>query len=729
MSHDRSIGGYTYPRVLLTFVFAGLLLLACAPVSQAQSNAEYTFRQQSVIDGDSYAGSPAPVLTMDALAANGYGQWTLSSYSGSYNPGWFLLANGLYKPSTKYDAGDTVDYPSAIPPGVVATGSLDYTPTEPKAMANLDGAVYYVWPDPTDRKSFIVENSISSFSVPTWTGTSTNTHDISSDEIDFRDNCDEACDAGFLYIVWSSSVNPDTASQKEIWATVIDLATHETVDGYPMLMGTGIRPTISCDPRWNSPISIFYVSFLTGLSVGDVIMLTAYVGTYQYYLWPMPSEYLVPNTLTWATYSFGFATHARVVASGMQLDQDIESVVVYAIASGHLLCYDDALFAAAYYVDGPLTPWTLPTLDGEQPEAPPTVVDNPIIAFADPYSSYQSWLGYYYPDPFHCLYQLDATYPDGERFPLVIVRGADNATTNAPDASSIGDTRLVLNQDTSRVLQNDPLPNTYLDSTDGGWYVGAANQMGIHVHWRALDGSGDTTHFYARDTSRTFDEPIDENTLVTDICTISDGTAHGGTAGAMVLPGKQMTIWTDPNYGVSTGCVTCSLYQPHDIHSIDSHAGMLNFKGDSVKLTIGNGSAPATLSVMPLFYFNFFGSGQGVTIDSGSTFDYYGINATRKSSDLSVALVATPFTDGTGDGLGAGTIDLEGGFAPAYLNIHGGAYFYIGPNGTFISHSSIVNIYNEPDLYPIGTSNRNASGASTILKTATISNSNVIWHP
>jgi hypothetical protein len=699
---------------------------------------------------------------MDCLAANGYGQWTLSSYSGSYYPGWFLLANGLYKPSTQYNAGDPYDYPGAIPPGIVANGTLDYVPTEPKATANLDGAVYYVWPDPTDRQSFVVEgfqtgdidisipsgfpnaggstnpvkNPVTIFSVPTWTGSSGNTHDVSNDEADFRDVLDVACDSGFLYIVWSSSVNPDTPDQKEIWTTAIDLSTQETVDGYPILMGAGIRPTVAADPRWNrslavggSPFPLFYVSFLTGLSDGDVVMLTAYVETYQVYLWPMPSEYFVPNYLTGPGGTFGFATHARVVASGAQLDPYTESVGVYAIASGHLLFYDDQLFTPAFYVDGPLTPWTLPTLDGEQPSSAPTVVDNPIIAFADPYSSYQSWYSYYYPDPFHCLYQLDATYPDGERFPLVIARGADNGTSNAPDAASIGDTRLVLNQDTNRVLQNDPLPNTNLASTDGGWYVAAANQMGIHVHWRAYDASYNVVHFYARDTSRTFDEDIDENTLVTDICSVSDGTAHGGTAGATVLPGKQMTIWTDPNYGVSIGCATCSLYQPHDVSSIDSHAGMLNFRGDSVKLTVGDGVTAATLSAMPLFYFNFFGSGQRVIIDSGSTFDYYGINATRKSSDLSVAKIATPFTDGTGDGLGAGTIDLEGGFAPAYLNIHGGANFYVGPNGTFISNSSVVNIYNEPDLYPIGTSNSNASGASTILKTATISNSNVIWHP
>ena len=594
MSHDRSTGGYTYPRILLTFVFAWLLLLACAPVSQAQSNGEYTFRQQSVINYGSYGpGDSVPVITMDALAANGFGQWTLTSTgNGSYDAGWYLLGNGLYKPSELYDSTDLTDHPGCISPGVVSHGDLDYTPTEPKATANLDGAAYYVWPDPSDRQSFVVEgfstgdidisipagfpstsdsrniikNPISSFSVPTWTGSSGNTHDVSNDEADFRDNFDVVCDSGFLYIIWSSSVNPDTAFQEEIWATVIDLSTQTTVSGYPALVGAGIRPTIACDPRANRLESTphFHASFLSGLSDGyDHIIFSQFDGTSETDIEPLTSEFYVPGIGDIDPY--GFATHARVVMSSMEYHLEGDAVGVYAIASGILLFYDEIGWPASY-IDGPLTQWAaypLPPGSIGQPSDPPTVLDNPIITIADPYNNQDHGGGYWYgADTYHCLYQLDVLFPGSltHRYPLCIVRNVNNGTYNVfPPFSwpSRGDTRLVLNQDASGVLENDPLPNTYLASTQGGWYVGAANQMGIHVHWPAIDSaSGDTAHFYARDTSRTFDEDIDENTLVTDLCGFTDGTAHGGTVGAQVLPGKIMMLWVDPNYGESTLDIT-----------------------------------------------------------------------------------------------------------------------------------------------------------------------------
>ncbi len=65
---------------MLAFLAAVLISLSGA---RAQSNTEYSFRQQSVADGARYADDDdAPILTMDCLAANGYGQWTLSSATG-----------------------------------------------------------------------------------------------------------------------------------------------------------------------------------------------------------------------------------------------------------------------------------------------------------------------------------------------------------------------------------------------------------------------------------------------------------------------------------------------------------------------------------------------------------------------------------------------------------------------------------------------------------------------
>ena len=119
-------------------------------------------------------GDPVPVLSMDCLAANGYGQWTLSSIPGTgtytsplaefdgssgYQAGWYLLANGLYAPSSHYDATTRSAHPGCIPPGVVHNGLLNgvtTAPTEPKNAANLDGSVCYVWPDPVGA-SFQIE--------------------------------------------------------------------------------------------------------------------------------------------------------------------------------------------------------------------------------------------------------------------------------------------------------------------------------------------------------------------------------------------------------------------------------------------------------------------------------------------------------------------------------------------------------------------------------------------
>ena len=735
-----------------------LLLLANLAGLRAQTNDEYNFRQQIYAPGG-WGSGPAPSHTMNCLAANGYGQWTITQGGTSgYPAGWYLLANGLYNP---YESGP------CIPPGVVSHGSLSGDlPTEPKVTANLDGAVNYVWPAsgyPSYRTTFTVEgfypsdidisiasgfpnatdsrkvvkNSINLFAAcSTWTGSSYNTHAVTT-ETDFRDEFDVASDAAFLYIVWSSTVNPVNAGKKEIWATVLDLSTHATVSGFPIFIGDGERPTIACDPRNNrggGSTPVFEVAYLTGHTLdADNVIHVKWNGTSLSTPDVLTHTYIVPNSSPQTTDTYSKPVHARVLVSSVP--GQTPTSAVYAISSGSaaLFYYDPPVAATdALYVDGPLTLWTTTPLPlplyytGSEPSTGSPVVDNPIIAFADPYNNQGSRL-----DPFHCLYQLHVTFPSGSvvENPLCIVRGADNNTLHAPFT---GETRLVLNQDVDGRLEYDPI-NTP-GSSYGGAYIGAVNQMGIHVHWfNIYDGN----HYYARDTSRTFDEDIDENTLVTDICTVSDGTSHGGTTGATIQPDKQMTIWTDPNYGSG------GLYQPTTLTAIDSHVGMLNFVGDNVILTVSSPSIPSfsntTLSVMPYFYFNFLGTGQGVTVQAAATFDYWGLNATHSGS--TVTGVATPFThgtDGTGGtttGAGAGTIDLEGSAAgeivlPANLNVHGGANFYIGPNGSFVSNYGNINVKDEPNIFPITTGSTNAdnSGIITVLGQATISNSEITGH-
>jgi hypothetical protein len=153
--------------------------------------------QYLVTDGAQNSTSdPYINLTMDCLAANGYGQWACSSSPGSFafathtplwriNPndsynsasaanhaGWFLLGNALSaSPSEKRAAADGAGaHPGCDPPGIVAGGNFGsvgsaFPSTNPKATANLLGSVRYVWIDPTQdinqgnnsRVNFIIQ--------------------------------------------------------------------------------------------------------------------------------------------------------------------------------------------------------------------------------------------------------------------------------------------------------------------------------------------------------------------------------------------------------------------------------------------------------------------------------------------------------------------------------------------------------------------------------------------
>ncbi|MGI0133983.1 MAG: hypothetical protein ACREBW_03380, partial [Candidatus Micrarchaeaceae archaeon] len=71
-------------------------------------------------------------------------------------------------------------------------------------------------------------------------------------------------------------------------------------------------------------------------------------------------------------------------------------------------------------------------------------------------------------------------------------------------------------------------------------YAGAVNQMGVHVHWVTAN-----THFYARDL-REFDQDIEENTLLTDVCVVGKSESGVGTSSPSVLSGLHLTLFSDP---------------------------------------------------------------------------------------------------------------------------------------------------------------------------------------
>jgi hypothetical protein len=755
------------------------------------SNTEYNFRQQSTAVGSSYGGDDAPRLTMDCLAANGYGQWTLSSTAGTGDPtnfsvGWYLLSNGLYTPSTHYDAMDITDHPGCIPPGVVQNGGFDATEYygESKATANLDGSISYCWPDfisegglffvqtftasdvdlslsflanPTPPMN-VVTSTIHSWPVSTWVGSVS--HTIVS-EADWRDNFDCCSDGYYNYFVWASTDHPLFTGQEEVWVMAVPIGSSTPVAGFPMMVDDGVNhdgkyPTITCDPRNNqigTPSPAFDVAYLqpsvNGINCGSwsgaawTTVPTALLKTY----WD-PTVTGPPHT----TLSWTVPNHVRVIrnsvfggTSSLAIYAIVNSATVtHSMLAASLLFYPpSSLFGNGNFVAGALeqAPSPIP-LTFNLP-----VHDEPIIAFADPYDNQSGWHSV---DEFHCLYQYDqgaGTFPN--EYPLCIVRGSDvpEDYPPQPDAPLNPDTRLVLNQ-AGGSLEDDPT---------GNWYVAAVNQMGIHVHWIALNGTPSVpTHFYARDMNRTFDEPIDENTLVTDQCYVTDGsitgTNHGGTVGATLFA-PWMTIWTDPNYGPPSVDGTSGLYSPRVLTTLDPYVGTLNFTGTigtenptgtDVTLTIGDnpgwdylGYSGATLSVMPYFYCNFGqGNAQGITVNGSNTFNYFGLIATHDGSGNQTG-VTTPFTDGTADGLGAGTIDLEGSTGDHWidypsLNIAGGANFYTGPGGVlgsnFMSNEGTINVNYEPSLFPTtsGSPNSNATGFMTLQGQTTLNYSSVL---
>ena len=746
--HSSLVTRHSVSRKAFAMLAVLMLLTFTLASPRAQSNTEYNFRQQSVTDGVAYNGNgdPVPVLSMDCLAANGYGQWTLSTTGGVgnysshlppsdgstlYPPGWYLLANGLYAPSEGFISLDPT-HPQCIPPGVVQNGTLtDAEPTQPKNATNCDGDVCYVWPgpgetflvrlftkadinisfsfcsNPTTSRNILPTGILHTFTIPT------SGHTIVS-ETDFRDIFDVKMDAAFIYITWCSN----ETGTNTIWVMTIPIGMSAATN--TISPGAGCRPTIACCERNNrggGSTPSFVVGYLTG--VGGSPVAQSWNGTWTTYT--LAASCFDPRMS--GTLPYGNTLHVRAVASDV-LNQTSVTFGLYLIATvtaglntrQSLLLYPNlqpTVSMTASYCDGGLVAVNSSLLAGAT--VPPEVKDEPITAFCDPYNNQLMF------DGFHCVYRLHAQLPAEpgpgvvQRYPLLIMKGIDNGKLSTID------TRLLLSQNAAETaLTDDPA----LPETGGAWlipYCAAVNQMGIHVHWRTAAG----VHFYSRDTSRTFDEPIDETTLVTDICTVSDGsptgTNHGGTVGATILDNITMGIWTDPNYGYSASNPFLSspnfgLYQPRTLNgisaaaNIDIHVGQLDFRGENVMLYVGNGrvacgSTPANLTDMPYFFFNFYGNNQGNTqgVVVNGTWDYYGLIAVHDPTTELPTLVGSPFTNGTlaagpGDGVGPFAVPCESGGGsitigttspiacgderpptmPGLLNVHGGANFFCG---------------------------------------------------
>lgn len=351
------------------------------------------------------------------------------------------------------------------------------------------------------------------------------------------------------------------------------------------------------------------------------------------------------------------------------------------------------------------------------------VIDEPIVAFANPYDG-QKTTTY---DEFHCVYRLIGEFSATTHHDpiLMIVNGCNTGFTssarNNSDASL--DSRMVINRTRSANNTNwtwMPSPKN-TDGNHPSTYTASVNQMGIHVFYEG-DSNGDLTFecYYKRD-SRAFDEDIEENTLVTNKCYVTDGTSHGGQVGATLLPNKFMTLWTDPNFNNS------ALYTRSSTLSDYWNNANLFIYGNAA-LNIGNNTtdaspnAGATLNLPPNFEIKFLPTSTSdvprIAINAASNLQYYGIPYT--GTEPSVPLVNFH---------GRGKISILGntGAGQGFLNLHGGSVFQIPNDVTFVSSKGNLNVFYEHSAIPFNNSlNPNAASFIDIYGTASLTNNTIL---
>ncbi len=258
--------------------------------------------------------------------------------------------------------------------------------------------------------------------------------------------------------------------------------------------------------------------------------------------WDPTDPHNSPNPYNSTTLPTVFRARIMVASSGSGMQNHVIGYYVIAGSGTALYFFDekDGVFQGApngWYVDGPINPANLPATDWA-PEASPIGTygqyvgynsTHQMVAFANPYDGQDNG-GF---DEFHCVYSATGTAADHSSYSaIMIARGADNGMPWPTQPFLYpNDTRTVVNQ------SSNTLP---LIGIGGNPFFAAVNQAGIHVRWD--DG---TDEWYARDR-RSFDEPIEENTILSYDNYIADGSNHGGTVGAQTLAGKSVLVWTDP---------------------------------------------------------------------------------------------------------------------------------------------------------------------------------------
>ncbi len=559
------------------------------------------------------------ILTMDCLAANGYGQWTSSSSSQNTNasPSSFLLSNILNQgPPPGIEDWDDAQA------GVLAAKEFTYNgtdayPTEAiKCASNLKGNVRYVWLDNTSgRDKFYVEGfdpgsaggssgiDISYAHFPTdpsfikdlkaklyVEGVIPSGHTLvtKTNEALYPDMFDIAIDANYLYIVWEEW----TSGTYNLYAAAVNLTGAITVTQLG-LVGTSDarRPTVAVDVRHSGSIADIDVAYLS--TVPGIVAWTTYSGSGT--TWSTPQS--LTTAITGSIYGWLNATHARIVDASTAGTASTDKAI-YFIADDHN--GTDALFfnwiisgslsTSSNYCDGHYNTIRSAYSPIETSSAFP-VMDDYIRAFANPYEG-ASGAGAF--EEFHCLYVLNhisgTTGPVGGDYPLMIIPNFYPAHGYCVSGNNIHfhPFGLFPYYDPIAPIAHQPF-----------LYVCAVNQMGVHTHW-AADSSSINLHYYCRD-KREFDQNIEENTLITDTCVVGNTESGVGTASPVVLSNLYFTVYTDPSTDVGLDFVSNAWLDFDDDAALNIGTTSLPAQSEAAFVTAGAPSSgnPSYVGQLP----------------------------------------------------------------------------------------------------------------------------------
>ncbi len=783
------INGWTLPHKTLErakWMLALLLsLMFISSYGQSYTPIDYHFQDAPFETKDKLQseGIPSFDKKIISMAANGYGQWAVMGDGGSSY--WALLSNASYDENA-------VSNPN-IPSGVVQYGNFSgIYGNNVKVATNLNGSVRYVWFDEVNQRFIIegfndqsflssnvnekqIDNSVLNIPKPelqrkvirkpifTYTPVNAfiNVDSTNKGDRNWRDHFDIAMDKKYLYIVWETVDLTTTPKSFQINTVTINL-TNDLLTYRKFIAQNGYRPTIACNIRANPNLPTYDIAWISvsktlkdiwtgeGFSVNHSLVLNnGIVVTRNVPSWvnkPLNpiSSFSASNIINHANYS-PHTLHARMLVSS-ETGSEYNARAIYVLTSVDVLGdpehdpenleYTADLILHKF--DNPSNQWLDATyVDGyllNKPRGVPIndnlfyrVCNNPLNAFVNPYdgeasSSFNEW---------HCMYQLrnnkDNT-PYGDAFPLLIVRDDDNGIMNNVDP----DMRTILSRKKLGSGAWVSVQAPQWNQGGGPDHVGAANQMGVHTRWFAdnITNQGNSAYktFYNRDL-RAFDEAIEENTLVTHLCKVADGSSHLGTVGATLQGGKSLTLWTDPTFNVSLdGAGTNSgIYLPDPLNPYH-HNAKLTLSGDGVNLSIGQGVAgpSAYMNTFPNFKLIFSGDNQKLIVNRGSFINYTGYVYDQQYDGYFYGN-----WNSYSQFEGTGAIEFKGGgrtedvhdatapptalIAPATLNILGGANFRLPETISFTAENSRINLYYSQNITPVyenatHTLNPNATG-------------------